>query len=196
MSNSWISTYSGVRFDLLEPKPDMFKIEDIAHALSRICRFGGHVKGKLAMSLAQHSIMVSDIAAALADAAGFDPDEAAFLGLMHDAGESYYGDVVRPLKDLLGPQFKAIAAGIDNALFKAFGIDKDSTLWIAVHQADQVSLATEARDLVNINYRHLYAPNVSARAKIIVPVDAETAESMFMDAFRTIANARQKQKAS
>lgn len=40
-----IQTYSGVFFDLLNPRPEDVRIEDIAHALSLIARYNGHTKG-------------------------------------------------------------------------------------------------------------------------------------------------------
>ena len=42
--NSWIQTYSGIKFFPLNPSEDQININDIAHALSMICRFTGHCK--------------------------------------------------------------------------------------------------------------------------------------------------------
>ena len=39
-----ISTYKGKRFNVLAPNPELICIEDIAHALSNLCRFGGHIQ--------------------------------------------------------------------------------------------------------------------------------------------------------
>jgi len=44
LSPHWIQTASGVEFDLLEPRPEDVRIEDVAHALSNICRYTGHVR--------------------------------------------------------------------------------------------------------------------------------------------------------
>lgn len=40
----WIQTRTGVAFYPNDPRPSEVNIEDIAHALSNICRFAGHVK--------------------------------------------------------------------------------------------------------------------------------------------------------
>lgn len=44
MNNNCITTYTGRHINLLHPDPDMICIEDIAHALSLICRGNGQVK--------------------------------------------------------------------------------------------------------------------------------------------------------
>ena len=39
---SYIKTYSGKRFEPMNPDPECIRIEDIAHALSLLCRGNGH----------------------------------------------------------------------------------------------------------------------------------------------------------
>ncbi|MCW8172325.1 hypothetical protein D8S78_06345 [Natrialba swarupiae] len=43
-SSSAITTYSGVRFDPLEPAPDRIRFEDVAHGLSQTCRFSDRAR--------------------------------------------------------------------------------------------------------------------------------------------------------
>ena len=40
----YITTYTGNHFKPTNPDPELIRIEDIAHALSLICRGNGHVK--------------------------------------------------------------------------------------------------------------------------------------------------------
>ena len=75
MSEHWMMTYKGVRFDLENPEPSMVGIYDIAHALSMKVRFNGHCSDFY--TVAQHSVLVSDMCS----------PKNALWGLLHDAAE-------------------------------------------------------------------------------------------------------------
>ena len=53
----WIQVHSGRQFWPLDPRTEEVDIHDIAHALSLVCRFTGHVKEFY--SVAQHSVLVA-----------------------------------------------------------------------------------------------------------------------------------------
>src|SRR5215217_2415409 len=77
----WIQTRSGVKFHLLDPKPEDFRIGDIAHALSNVCRFTGHVRKFY--SVAEHSVRVCET---VRDKFGpFGCKSWEYAALMHDA---------------------------------------------------------------------------------------------------------------
>lgn len=76
---------SGQAFYPLDPRSEEIHIEDIAAALSKLCRFGGHCKQFY--SVAEHCVLVASVAKT-------NPLEA----LMHDASEAYLSDVIRPIK--------------------------------------------------------------------------------------------------
>lgn len=130
---NWILTRTGVRFDLLNPTPDMIRPEDIAFALARICRFNGHTRGHY--SVAEHSIRVAALV----------PAEHQLAALLHDAPEAYIGDVSSPLKALL-PEYREIEQRIWSAICQRFGISTE--LPQCIKQADLIMLATERRDLM------------------------------------------------
>ena len=90
----YISTYTGIRFYPAQPDAEGLCIEDIAHALSLICRGNGHVSKY--WSVAQHSIICAREAAAREL-----PDRIVLACLLHDAGECYLSDVPRPFKSEL-----------------------------------------------------------------------------------------------
>ena len=62
---AWQRMLSGRRLDLLSPQPEDIEIEDIAHGLARVARWNGQTIGEHAFSVAQHSLIVTDILAAI-----------------------------------------------------------------------------------------------------------------------------------
>ncbi len=106
----WIQTVSGKKFPLDKPDLDQIDIEDIAHALSMLCRFNGQCTKFY--SVAEHSVHVSY---------EIDP-ELALVGLLHDAAEAYLGDVPSPLKKKLR-RFTKFENRMEAAIGKKFGVD-------------------------------------------------------------------------
>lgn len=131
---TWIQTYTGVAFDLLNPRPEMVRLEDIAHALSMQCRYNGHAREFY--SVAEHSIHVSS-------ALVLEGSEVMAQGLLHDACEAYIGDLVSAIKRM--PSFSAFedlerAIWID-AIAPRFRLPE--VLSHHVTMADRRMLATE-----------------------------------------------------
>ena len=87
----YISTYTGIHFYPAQPDAEGICIEDIAHALSYLCRGNGHVSKY--WSVAQHCILCAREAAAREW-----PDRLVLACLLHDASECYLSDVPRPFK--------------------------------------------------------------------------------------------------
>jgi uncharacterized protein len=100
---AWIATRGGRAVDLLSPDPASIHLEDIAHALSHLCRFTGHTERFY--SVAEHSVLMSYMV----------PPSLAVAALMHDAAEAYLGDVSAPLKSLL-PKYRFLEARMEAAI--------------------------------------------------------------------------------
>lgn len=142
-------THSGIDYAPGALRVREVRIADIAHALSLICRFGGHSVGHY--SVAQHSLLVARILESMGA-----PADAQLCGLMHDAHEAYVGDVPTPIKALLGTAWSDLEHQAEDAVLCAFGLRDVMNDWRdIVKHADRVALATERRDLlqfdININ---------------------------------------------
>lgn len=141
-------------------------IEDIAHALSMLCRFNGHTREFY--SVAQHSVLVSYLV----------PAEFAMTALLHDAAEAYCGDVVSPLKELL-PTYQAIHNNIERTIFNQLGVKYPAPA--CVREADIKALATEVRDLMPHNPALWHnIQDIEPHHETIDPLLPHQAESQFM----------------
>lgn len=128
-----IRTVTGKFVNVFEPTPDMFCIEDIAHALSNQCRFGGHLPKFY--SVAQHSILCAE----------YVKPEHKLAALMHDASEAYLLDIPRPIKlKLVG--YAEIEHNLMLCLSEVFGFEYP--LHQDVKIADEIMLTREWNQLM------------------------------------------------
>lgn len=134
--SNWMATYTGKAFHFDEMDPDSICIEDIAHALSNICRFSGHCPRHY--SVAQHSMLVASLC----------PENMRLTALLHDATEAYIGDMVTPLKRII-PEFKDYEEALWFIIALKFKIQID--IPEEVHQADAAALSIEAKYLMGVN---------------------------------------------
>ena len=105
----------GYYIDLGNFTEDDVDLEDINTALNQIKRFGGHYKDKPPLTVAQHSWLVKHLAEQCF------PEESSvhFNALIHDFPETYYGDIVTPIKHRLkkSPIFRDFIDMIDKAVY-------------------------------------------------------------------------------
>lgn len=136
----WMQTYTGRQFYPASPLPEEVDREDIAHALSLLCRYGGHVDRFY--SVAEHCVLMSYAV----------PEADALAALLHDATEAYVVDVPRPLKRMLGA-YRAMEQVVWLAIARHFGLPPD--LPASVHEADDRICLTE-RDALMRRTRHAW----------------------------------------
>lgn len=148
-----ITTYSGIRMNPVEPHINDIDIKDIAHALSLVCRGGGHVIQFY--SVAQHCLVCAEEARLRGHSARVQ------LGaLLHDGSEAYMSDLVRPVKEQI-PQYRIIENRLIDTIWEAFipgnplteeerriikEIDDDAMSW---------DMKILLRDEINQNYRNM-----------------------------------------
>lgn len=109
---SYITTFTGKHFYPLNPDKQDIDLEDIAHALSLICRANGHFKHFY--SVAQHCIACANEAVAR----GYSWE--VILGaLLHDASEAYLCDVTRPVKKHI-PAYLQAEEKLQNCIWNHF----------------------------------------------------------------------------
>lgn len=132
--DNYIETYSGIKFDFLEPTPEQISIVDIAHSLGMQCRYTGHCNRFY--SIAEHSLLVSDLC----------PDEYKLYGLLHDSSEAYLTDVASPVKPFL-QNYKMMECKVMNAIVEKY--DLSDHFPEEVHLADMRALQIEIRQLMH-----------------------------------------------
>ena len=127
-----ITTYTGIEFYILDPRPEEVADVDIAHALSLLCRGNGHYKQFY--SVGQHSLNCL----AEARARGLSP-RLLMACLMHDGSEAYISDITRPVKQYL-PTYREYERAIQSMLFTHYGVPNLS--------AEELQLVAEIDDTV------------------------------------------------
>jgi hypothetical protein len=179
MRPDFIETHSGRAFRPLAPDSADIVISDIAHALSRQCRFSGHTREHY--SVAEHSVRVSE----LLQWQGHSKRKQLW-GLLHDASEAYLVDIPLPLK--CAPEFAPYRRAEERlmaVICRRFGLTVEEPA--AVREADAILLATEARDLMPFRAEHWGSLKAKPLGEVIVPWSFETAERNFLQRYVGLA---------
>lgn len=133
--SEYIITYKKQRIDPIHPDKDAILIEDIAHALSRICRANGQLP--IFFSVAQHSILCCNEAIER----GYS-QKICLACLLHDASESYMADIVRPVKKNLDAYIK-IEKNLQDTIYEKFTGNLSEEERIIVSKIDDAMLYQE-----------------------------------------------------
>ncbi len=146
---SQLTTLSGNTLWYPHPEDARYTLPDIAHALSLLCRFNGHVEAFY--SVAQHSVLVTFLCAQRFRAHWDAPRLRA--ALMHDAAEAYVGDLPTPLKEVL-PEFRRLEKRVEAAIFAAFDLpdlEHAPGLREDIKWADTLALSLEVRSFRGVS---------------------------------------------
>ncbi|MGJ8621890.1 MAG: HD domain-containing protein [Yoonia sp.] len=140
---AWQRMLSGRRLDLLDPTPVDIEIEDIAHGLAFVARWNGQTKGDFAYSVAEHSLLVTDIFAAQQPKA---PVKWQLAALLHDAPEYVIGDMISPVKAAVGPGYGVLDERLTAAVHLRFGLPAQIPVAVKrqIKKADKLSAWLEA----------------------------------------------------
>lgn len=136
MRQAIIVTYTGKKFDVLNPDPDLICLEDIAHALSQTCRFTGHTRNFY--SVAEHSYYCSKLVTIT---------EHQQARLLHDAAEAYLNDIASPVKRCL-PEYNRLEETIICTIFNKYSLFGIAPWDERIKDADKYMLRSEIFQLM------------------------------------------------
>ena len=185
---------SGRRLDLLDPSPLDIEIEDIAHGLARVARWNGQTKGAHALSVAQHALVVEDIAGATHGGWSKTWRRAA---LLHDAPEYVVGDLISPFKAAVGLDYKAFELRLLGAIHRRFDVPDPlpGPITQAIKAADHIAAYFEATVLAGFAPdeaarffgKPRLAGEITKRLLAIDPLPAQGAQQRFLSRFAELS---------
>ncbi len=191
---AWQRMLSGRRLDLLDPSPMDIELEDIAHGLARVARWNGQTTGDHALSVAQHSLLVEQIAAELrADL----PNRWRLAALIHDAPEYVVGDLITPFKAAVGLNYRELEDRLLQAVHIRFGLPGElpKTITALIKRADKMAAYLEATQLAGFSEpearRFFTVPrglseHALRKFRNISPLPVTKAQNMFVKRFEEL----------
>jgi 5'-deoxynucleotidase YfbR-like HD superfamily hydrolase len=182
---------SGRRLDLLDPSPLDIEIEDIAHGLARVARWNGQTTGAHAFSVAQHSVIVEEIAAHIRP--GLDP-KWRLAALLHDAAEYVIGDMISPFKAALGYDYKTFEERLETAIHLRFGLPPKTPADVKklLKQADRACAYFEAVQLAGFTAAEaegFFGAPPKGYGLVIEPQAPAEAQARYLQRFHTLSEA-------
>lgn len=168
MADWRILLHSGEYFYFEHPEDCSFNINDIAHALSNICRYGGHCPRFY--SVAQHSVLVSNLV----------PPELALVGLLHDAAEAFIGDMTKPMKEMF-PTYKQMELTLEHIIAEVFNLP--FPLPPEIKLADAQMLVNEQRHLMKNADPWFGSMSLTPSPVPIIPISPPAAKMLFLERY-------------
>jgi 5'-deoxynucleotidase YfbR-like HD superfamily hydrolase len=188
---AWQRMLSGRRLDLLDPSPMDIEITDIAHGLARVARWNGQTTGEHGFSVAQHSLIVEEIAAHLSP--GLDP-KWRLAALLHDASEYVIGDMISPFKGALGLNYRTFEERLETAIHLRFGLPAQSPppIKALIKQADRACAHFEAVQLAGFSPAEalsLFGPIPPGYGVTLEPMATSMAQKRYVQRFDVLSEA-------
>jgi 5'-deoxynucleotidase YfbR-like HD superfamily hydrolase len=189
---AWQRMLSGRRLDLLDPSPLDIEIEDIAHGLARVARWNGQTHGDHIFSVAQHTLLVEEVASRRAGS--IDPRLGLSI-LLHDAPEYVIGDMISPFKAVIGGAYRAVERRLLVAIHLRFALPPQlpAEILSLIKAADRGAAFLEATALAGFGTteaRRLFGsrPALSAAVETdyLRPWPAETAKRRYLERFASL----------
>ncbi|MEJ8473442.1 HD family hydrolase [Roseibium algae] len=192
---AWQRMLSGRRLDLLDPSPLDVEISDIAHGLARVARWNGQTHGDHAFSVAEHSLVVEDIALQLKPDL---PPHWRLAILLHDAPEYVIGDMISPFKAVMGGSYKAVESRLQAAIHLRFGLPAEipQTFKKLAKRADIICAYYEAIELAGFDESEAakifgkvrgFTPTGDIPGRLgLTPLPASEAQELFLNRFAEI----------
>jgi len=195
---AWQRMLSGRRLDLLNPSPLDIELEDIAHGLARVARWNGQTTGDHALSVAQHSLLVEQIASELR--VGL-PGRWKLAALVHDAPEYVVGDLITPFKSAIGLDYRELEDRLLQAVHIRFGLPGElpKTITTLVKRADKMAAYLEATQLAGFSEaearRFFTLPRglgeqALRKLRKIVPLPVTEAQFLFVKRFEELIDSK------
>ena len=188
---AWQRMLSGRRLDLLDPSPLDIEIEDIAHGLARVARWNGQTVGDHAFSVAQHSVVVEEIAAHVRPR--LEP-RWRLAALLHDAAEYVIGDMISPFKAALGLDYHTFEERLETAIHVRFGLPARTPAEIKalIKEADRACAFFEATQLAGFTHAEsleYFGVPPAGYTLSIEPLAPADAQNRYLERYHLLAEA-------
>ena len=188
-TRAWQRMLSGRRLDLLDPSPLDIEIEDIAHGLARVARWNGQTAGRSAFSVAQHSLLVEQLAVFIDRKM---ETRWRLAALLHDAPEYVVGDLISPFKAAVGLDYKELEKKLLAAIHIRCGLPARLPAGVTdlIKRADRMSAYLEATQLAGFTEaegRRFFGRFAKLPDCDLTPIPAYSVKAKFLQRFEELS---------
>ena len=159
-----------------------------------MARWNGQTSGRHIFSVAQHTLLVEEIARRRL---GHLDRRLGLATLLHDAPEYVIGDMISPFKAVIGDAYKAVEQRLLSAIHRRFGLPAELPAEVRrlIKAADAGAAFLEATKLAGFGTEEalrLFGPRPALPPAVerdyLTPWPAEVAQKKYLDRFAKLAN--------